>query len=61
MFGVRTRASSAIRKLHSMLSLSLSTASYRYVLHARAGSSSKLFSNSAHARDCDEDGVRSDR
>ena len=32
-----------------------------YVLHQRAGSSPKLFSNAEHARDCDEDGVRSDR
>lgn len=32
-----------------------------YVLRERAGSSSKLFSNSQYPRDCDANGVRSDR
>ena len=33
----------------------------RYVLHERAGSSDKLFSNSPFPRDCDANGVRADR
>ena len=32
-----------------------------YILHAPAGSSDLLFSNSPHPRDCDENGVRKDR
>ena len=32
-----------------------------YILHHRAGSSPTLFSNSAHPRDCDENGLRADR
>jgi hypothetical protein len=33
----------------------------QYVLHQAAGSSPKIFSNSPHPRDCDEQGVRADR
>ena len=33
----------------------------RYCLHQAAGSSTKLFSNSPYPRDCDADGVRTDR
>lgn len=32
-----------------------------YVMYEAAGSSPKLFANSPHARDCDENGVRPDR
>ena len=32
-----------------------------YVLHAAAGSSDRIFRNSPHPRDCDENGLRDDR
>ena len=34
---------------------------FNYVMYEAAGSSPKLFANSPHARDCDENGVRPDR